>query len=82
MIESDPAGRFVLASDLGQDRIYLYRFDVEKGQLVENDPPLVALPPGDGPRHFAFHPNGRWFYSCRKRLRPSPSSTTTPNRGD
>ena len=66
MIESDPAGRFVLASDLGRDRIFIWKFDAQKGRLVENDPPLVALPPGDGPRHFAFHPGGRWLYSLQE----------------
>ena len=67
MIESDPAGRFVFASDLGRDRIFIWKFDVQSGRLVENDPPFVALPPGDGPRHFAFHPSGRWFYSLAGR---------------
>ncbi len=66
MIESDPAGRFVLASDLGRDRIFVWKFDVQSGRLMENDPPLVALPPGDGPRHFAFHPSGRWLYSLQE----------------
>ncbi len=66
MIESDPAGQFVLASDLGLDRIYIWKFDASRGRLVDNDPPFVALPPGDGPRHFAFHPSGRWFYSLQE----------------
>ncbi len=66
MIASDPAGRFVLASDLGRDRIFIWKFDVQRGRLVDNDPPFVALPPGDGPRHFAFHPSGRWFYSLQE----------------
>ena len=26
----------------------------------------MALPSGDGPRHFAFHPNGRWMYSLQE----------------
>ena len=29
------------------------------GVLTPDDPPEVTLPPGDGPRHFAFHPDGR-----------------------
>ncbi len=66
MIEADPAGRFVLASDLGLDRIMIYKFDRERGKLTPNDPAFLALPPGDGPRHFAFHPNGRWFYSLQE----------------
>jgi len=66
MIESDRAGQFVLASDLGRDRIFIWKFDAEKGRLVDHDPPFVALPPGDGPRHFAFHPGGRWVYSLQE----------------
>jgi 6-phosphogluconolactonase (cycloisomerase 2 family) len=27
---------------------------------------FAALPSGDGPRHFAFHPNGLWFYSIQE----------------
>ena len=66
MVESDAAGRYVFAADLGLDRILSWKFDVEKGKLIPNDPPFVALPPGDGPRHFAFHPSGRWFYSLQE----------------
>jgi 6-phosphogluconolactonase (cycloisomerase 2 family) len=66
MIETDPAGRYVFASDLALDQIFIWKFDAEKGRLVPNDPPSVALPPGDGPRHFAFHPQGRWFYSLQE----------------
>jgi 6-phosphogluconolactonase len=66
MIEADPSGRFVLAADLGLDEIRIWRFDDAKGALMPNDPPSVAVPPGDGPRHFAFHPNGRWLYSLQE----------------
>lgn len=66
MIQTDPAGRFVLHADLGLDRIFVWKFDAEKGVLTPNDPPSVSLPPGDGPRHFAFHGNGRWCYSLQE----------------
>jgi 6-phosphogluconolactonase (cycloisomerase 2 family) len=66
MIQSDPAGRYVFASDLGLDRIFIWKFDAEKGRLIPNDPASVALPFGDGPRHFAFHPQGRWLYSLQE----------------
>ena len=66
MIEADASGRFVLAADLGLDEIRIWRFDDSKGTLTPNDPPSVALPPGDGPRHFAFHPNRRWLYSLQE----------------
>ena len=66
MIEADPSGRFVLHVDLGLDKIYVWKFDDKKGALTPNDPPAVSLPPGDGPRHFHFHPNGRWLYSLQE----------------
>jgi 6-phosphogluconolactonase (cycloisomerase 2 family) len=66
MILADPAGRFVLHADLGLDRIFVWKFDGKKGVLVPNDPHAVALPPGDGPRHFHFHPNGKWLYSIQE----------------
>ncbi|HEV8129687.1 MAG TPA: lactonase family protein [Acidobacteriota bacterium] len=66
MIQADPAGKFVLASDLGLDQIFVWNFDVEKGKLSPGNPEMVPLPPGDGPRHFTFHPNGHWFYSLRE----------------
>lgn len=66
MIESDPSGRFVLHVDLGLDKIYVWKFDDERGSLTPNDPHSVSLPPGDGPRHFHFHPNGRWLYSLQE----------------
>jgi 6-phosphogluconolactonase len=66
MVLSDPSGRFVLSTDLALDRILVWKFDVEKGTLTPNDPASVSLPAGDGPRHFAFHPNGRWMYSLQE----------------
>lgn len=66
MIQADPSGRFVLHVDLGLDRIYVWKFDQQKGLLTPNEPHAVSLPPGDGPRHFHFHPNGRWFYSIQE----------------
>ncbi len=66
MILPDPSGRFVLAADLGLDRILIWKFDAEAGKLIPNDPPSVGVAPGDGPRHFAFHPNGRVLYSLQE----------------
>ncbi len=66
MILPDPQNRYVLQTDLGQDRIYVYRFDRNTGKLTPASTPFVQLPSGDGPRHFAFHPNGRWMYSIQE----------------
>lgn len=66
MIQSDPSGRYVLHVDLGLDRIFIWKFDSQAGKLLPADQPSVALPAGDGPRHFHFHPNGQWFYSIQE----------------
>jgi 6-phosphogluconolactonase len=67
MVAPDPHNRFVLATDLGQDRIYTWRFDRGTGKLTAPaDEPFVSLPTGDGPRHFAFHPNERWLYCIQE----------------
>jgi 6-phosphogluconolactonase (cycloisomerase 2 family) len=66
MIQADASGRHVLHADLGLDQIFLWKFDEQEGRLTANEPPAVSLPPGDGPRHFHFHPNGRWFYSIQE----------------
>lgn len=66
MIEADPSGRFVISTDLGLDQILVWKFDDRAGALSPNDPAAISLPAGDGPRHFAFHPNGHWFYSLQE----------------
>ena len=60
-IESDPTGRFVLHTDLGQDRIYVWHFDA--GKLEPAATPFIATTPGSGPRHLAWHPDGRRVYA-------------------
>lgn len=66
MIQADPAGRFVLHVDLGLDKIFVWKFDDQKGKLTPAETPSVSLPPGDGPRHFHFHPKENWFYSIQE----------------
>jgi 6-phosphogluconolactonase len=61
-IFASPDNRFALAADLGLDKILVYRFDPTRGTLTPNNPAFGKAPPGAGPRHFAFHPNGRYVY--------------------
>jgi 6-phosphogluconolactonase len=65
-IQFDPAGTFVIADDLGLDKIFVFRFDPAKGVLTANDPPAVDTGKGEGPRHLAFHPNGKWAYNINE----------------
>jgi 6-phosphogluconolactonase len=66
MIQADPAGKFVLSTDLGQDRIYSWLLNRSNGKLTPYSPAFFDVHPGDGPRHFAFHPNGSLLYSIQE----------------
>jgi len=57
-----PDNRFVISADLGLDEVFVYRFDATQGTLTPNIPPSATVSSGAGPRHFAFHPNGKFAY--------------------
>jgi 6-phosphogluconolactonase len=61
-INVDPAGAFAVVADLGLDKVLVYRFDAAAGTLAPNNPPHATVSPGAGPRHFAFHPSGRFAF--------------------
>lgn len=61
-IYTDPGDKFVYVPDLGIDKVLIYKFDVEKGTLLPNNPAAGTVEPGSGPRHFAFHPGGGFGY--------------------
>jgi 6-phosphogluconolactonase len=66
-METDPSNQWVLGTDAAQDRIYVWKLTT--GAIPPLTPaatPFVNTPPGDGPRHFAFHPNGMWVYSIQE----------------
>jgi 6-phosphogluconolactonase len=58
----DPTGAYLFVADLGIDKLLVYRYDADTGDLAPHDPPHSAVAPGAGPRHFAFHPSGRFAY--------------------
>jgi len=58
-----PDGSYVFAQDLGTDNIH--RFNVTKdsdGLLSLHRDNPIDVKPGSGPRHFTFHPNGKYAY--------------------
>jgi 6-phosphogluconolactonase len=59
---TDPSNKFGLVADLGMDQVVIYKFDAKTGKLAPNDPPFTKVAGGMGPRHLAFHPNGKWVY--------------------
>lgn len=59
-VGADPSNRFLLVPDLGSDRVVIYEIDFETGKLVPHG--SGNCPPGSGPRHLVFHPNGKFAY--------------------
>ncbi|WP_427313354.1 lactonase family protein [Cupriavidus sp. H39] len=56
----DPSGQFVVVPDKGLDRTFSFRF--ADGKLTPATPGFVAAREASGPRHLAFHPNGKFGY--------------------
>jgi 6-phosphogluconolactonase (cycloisomerase 2 family) len=63
MVAADPTGQFVVANDAGLDLTLIWRLDAQGGRLLPAEAPVLVAPPGSAPRHFAFHPGGKFFYN-------------------
>ncbi len=62
-----PDDRFLLVNDLGKDAIEVFPIDTATGHMGEMEPHRFNNNhPGSGPRHVAFHPNGRWVYNLNE----------------
>jgi 6-phosphogluconolactonase len=58
----DTMNRFAFVPDLGIDKLVIYKHNAATGCLTRGIAADYDLPPGSGPRHFTFHPNGRFAY--------------------
>ena len=58
----DVGNRFAFVPDLGIDKVMVYEFDRIRGVLELAPVPSIEVSPGAGPRHFEFHPEGRFAY--------------------
>ena len=59
----DPAEHYAFVADLGLDKMMIYKFNSTSGKLTPNKPPFVKVKAGGGPRHFVFHPSGKFAYT-------------------
>ena len=57
-----PDNRFAFATNLGSDQVLAFNFDATGGVLTPSDPPATKVPEKSGPRHFVFHPGGKFVY--------------------
>jgi 6-phosphogluconolactonase len=59
-LNTSPDNRFGFACDLGLDKVLIYKLDPATGKMTSHGHATVA--PGSGPRHFAFHPSGKYAF--------------------
>jgi 6-phosphogluconolactonase len=76
-----PDNRFALAADLGLDDVLVYKLDPTLGSLTPHNPPYVQVKPGSGPRHFVFHPNGKFAYVLTEMATTVTAFSWDANRG-
>ncbi len=62
-VNVDPSGKRAFVADLGLDKVLIYKLDAAAGTIASNDQPFLKLPDATGPRHFSFHPSGKWAYT-------------------
>lgn len=80
-INPSPDNRFAIVADLGLDEVLVYHLDPVKALLSPNDPPFTKLNPGSGPRHFAFHPSGKYGYVINEISSTVTAFSYDANRG-
>ncbi len=61
-----PDNRYVIVSDLGVDKVFIYHFDATTGALSPLNPPFAVVEAGGGPRRFLFDPKGRFGYQLNE----------------
>jgi 6-phosphogluconolactonase len=65
-IDVSPDNKYAIVSDLGVDKVFIYKFDAATGALSPDEPHFVDMEPGGGPRHFVFDANGKFGYSLKE----------------
>ncbi len=65
-VNFSPDNRFVITADLGTDELFVYHADPDTAKIRPNDPPTAKVKPGGGPRHFTFHPSGKFCYAINE----------------
>ena len=66
MVGFDADNKYLVTADKGLNQMLVFTFDARSGKAALNNTPPVMLPPGSGPRHYAFHPSGKWLFTINE----------------
>lgn len=65
-VRFSPESEYIFATDLGSDKVYRFKYvkPVFEGQPVISESEMIEIdmPSGMGPRHFDYHPSGKYMY--------------------
>ncbi len=61
-VNFDAQNKHVIVADLGLDHVKVYNFNAATGAMTPNEPAFTKVKSGSGPRHFSFHPSGKYAY--------------------
>ena len=62
MVYFSPDKKYVLANDLGTDKVYVYQYNPNEGNEILKLKSSFSVNPGSGPRHLTFSKDGRFVY--------------------
>ncbi|MBF2709883.1 lactonase family protein [Flavobacterium soyangense] len=62
MVCFSPDKKYVLANDLGTDKVYIYQYNPNGGNEILKLKSTISVNPGGGPRHLTFSKDGKFVY--------------------
>ena len=71
----------LITADNGLNQMLVFTFDARSGKMALNNTPPVVLPPGSGPRHYAFHPSGKWLFTINEQGATMTTFAWNPKSG-
>ena len=81
MVGFDADNKYLVTADKGLNQMLVFTFDARSGKAALNNTPPVMLPPGSGPRHYAFHPSGNWLFTISEQAATITTFAWNPKTG-
>ena len=81
MVGFDADNKYLVTADKGLNQMLVFTFDARSGKVALNNTPPVMLPPGSGPRHYAFHPSGKWLFTISEQAATITTFAWNPKTG-
>jgi len=81
MVGFDAGNKYLVTADKGLNQMLVFTFDARSGKAALNNTPPVMLPPGSGPRHYAFHPSDKWLFTISEQAATITTFAWNPKTG-